>query len=111
MDKKIVLRLPQILGEYDYDTQIEPMLDKWQKRLLMNDYEMRLTLFKIPQILGLDYDTELWPYLQAMRERLGLTEEYNIIQVREQILRKPSLLEIPVRGSASSSNRRDSKKK
>lgn len=106
--KKIILRLPQILGEYEYDTDIEPSLTLLQKRLLLSDNELQALILKCPQILGLDFDSDIWPKVQSVRSKLGLEDDNkrNIIQTKDEILSKPALLDVPVRGTASANRER-----
>jgi len=96
--KKLVLRLPQVLG-YDYKNDIKPSLDLLQKRMDLDDEELSALILKCPQIIGLEYEQNLEPKIQAVLEEVGLDLDI----AKSEILRKPSLLQLTPRGAAKGS--------
>jgi len=60
--------------------------------------ELRSLVLKCPQIVGMDFVTEVSPSLQKLRDTLGLDG----VGVKEEVLRRPASLELPVRGGVSS---------
>jgi len=89
--KKIVLRLPQVLG-YNFDNDVEPQLQLLQDALgdITNE-ELAMLISKCPQIIGLDYAKDVKDNVErAMQEH----------EVQE-LVQKPVLLDIPVRGASS----------
>jgi len=106
--KKIVLRLPQVLG-YEYSTDVEPNLSLLQQNLLLEDDELRSLILKCPQIIGLDYRKEIRPKVESVQRKLGFNNDGNLTNIKEEILRKPALLDVPVRGGFSSSRSRSRK--
>ena len=108
MKKKIVLRLPQIMG-YDYERDVRPGLDalmtegndgigEGEQIVNFTVDELRSLVLKCPQIVGMDFVTEVSPALQKLRETLKLDGA----GVKEEVLRRPASLELPVRGGVSS---------
>jgi len=102
LKKKIVLRLPQVLGLYDYDTQIEPGFLSLQEKLTLSDEELKTLILKCPQIIGLKFFTEIEPTVNS----LIASEECHrdVIAAKMMILKKPALLNLPVRGGVVGSS-------
>ena len=117
LKKKIVLRLPQICG-YRFQEDVEPGLLALQEALGLNDTELRQLVLGLPQILGLDFQEEILPKIGNLRKEIamlpsnggaffmaasavpGSQEEQELSsQVRQEVLRKPSVLGVEVRGS------------
>jgi len=94
--KKIVLRLPQVLG-YNYIVDIEPSLTLLQQRLALEDDELKSLILKCPQIIGLNFEKDIWPKVISVQSKLGLD---NLVDTKKEILQKPALLDVPVRGAA-----------
>lgn len=99
--KKLVLRLPQCLG-YDFASEIDPSLSALQASLDMSGDELRSLVLKCPQIIGLDFSSEVEPKIAAIRNRLGGDDKSAL---KEEILKKPASLDLPVRGGASPSKK------
>lgn len=94
LKKKIILRLPQVLG-YDFDKDIDPGLSLLQKELCLADDELTTLVLKCPQIIGLEYEGMIQPQIEAIQKGSDLTTTRNII------LQKPAILALPVRGGVS----------
>lgn len=94
LKKKIILRLPQVLG-YDYDTDIGPELSYLQKGLLLTDDELTALILKCPQIVGLEYASMIFPRIEAIQKGNDLAV------TKGMILQKPAALGIPVRGGVA----------
>merc|ERR1719491_2786192 len=91
LKKKIILRLPQMLG-YDYDTDIGPELSYLQEELLLTDDELTTLILKCPQIVGLEYEGVIRPQIEAIKKGSDLAA------TKDMILQKPAALKLPVRG-------------
>ena len=77
------------------------MLDSLEARLGLSDEQLRLIVIKLPQMLGLDFEEEIAPKLDALSERLGCASDE---ELAARLLDKPSELlkaGIEVRGSAA----------
>mmetsp|Transcript_23971 Transcript_23971/g.47645 ORF Transcript_23971/g.47645 Transcript_23971/m.47645 type:complete len:195 (-) Transcript_23971:134-718(-) len=96
LKKKIVLRLPQVLG-YDYENEVGPGLEALAGGLGLADEELRSLVLGCPQILGLDYGREVEPKILAIRDELGS----DLGAIKDKILRSPAVLGLPVRGGVS----------
>jgi hypothetical protein len=94
LKKKIILRLPQVLG-YDYDTDFGPELSYLQKGLLLTDDELTALILKCPQIVGLEYASMIFPRIEAIQKGNDLAV------TKGMILQKPAALGIPVRGGVA----------
>mmetsp|Transcript_18109 Transcript_18109/g.20886 ORF Transcript_18109/g.20886 Transcript_18109/m.20886 type:complete len:221 (+) Transcript_18109:104-766(+) len=101
LKKKIVLRLPQILGCYDYTTDIEPNLIAFRTAMGMTQDELKSMVFKCPQLLGLDYTTEVLPNLISLSSNKNSTTT-NFEDIKKDILDKPASLNLLVRGGVPS---------
>jgi hypothetical protein len=106
--KKIVLRLPQCLG-YDFEEDIGPSLSELQSSLNLSETELRSLVLKCPQIIGLEFSNEVEPKIAALRDRIGETiGDTSTMALKDEILKKPALLDLAVRGGVSPSKHKRS---
>ena len=68
-------------------------------RLGLSQDQLRVLVTKLPQMLGLDYATEVQPKLDALQQRLGCDDA----ALSAEVLRKPSATGIEVRGAVKTS--------
>ena len=71
----------------------------------LDDAQTRSLVTKVPQLLGLSYEAEVAPKLDALSDRLGCASD---AELAKQLLAKPSELlkaGIEVRGSAAAVRR------
>ena len=86
--KRVVLRLPQLVG-LDFELDVSPSLTMAQERLALSDAELSALVLKLPQMLGQDVSSNV----EALEQRLG-----GAAAAKAEALRNPSALNVPVRG-------------
>eukprot|EP01050_Picozoa_sp_SAG11_P022673 SAG11_NODE_4347_length_1938_cov_6.660685_2_plen_129_part_00 len=69
--KKVVLRLPQVLG-YSYEGNTEPTLARLQGRLDLSEAELKKVVLRHPPMLNYSYEGNIEPTLARLQEWLGL---------------------------------------
>ena len=77
------------------------MLKVVVRELTMPASELRKLVLGAPQVLGLDFETEVAPKIAALEARVGSLEA-----AKAEALRQPSSLELPVIGSKGGAQER-----
>ena len=85
--KKIVLKLPSVLG-YSYEANLGPSIAALQERLDLSEAELKKIVLRVPPLLGLSYEANLEPSLAALQERLDLSDA----ELKKIVLKLPPVL-------------------
>ena len=85
--KKVVLRLPSVLG-VSVDDTVLPKLAALQERLCLNEAELKKLVLSLPAVLGYSTEANVLPSLAALQSRLDLSEA----ELKKLVLSLPAVL-------------------
>ena len=89
--KKVVLRLPSVLG-LSVDDTVLPKLAALQERLDLSEAELKKLVLSLPAVLGYSIVANVLPSLAALQSRLSLSEA----ELKKVVLGRPSVLGLSV---------------
>ena len=91
--KKVVLRLPAVLG-FSVEANVLPSLAALQSRLGLSEAELKKVVLLQPAVLSLSVEANVLPKVAFFQRDLGLTDE----EVRERVVSCPAMLSYSLEG-------------